>query len=118
LEDQIGKINQAIQKNEKQELEKISGLKEELSKLRGENATLKKEHRNMIIEIGNKEKGIDQLEAEIALMKKSIEEDKDKLVAIERDLEVSRLDRTELELSAERLLSPRKPHSVRFYFKA
>ena len=105
LEEEITKLSQ----NKKTEdVEKTIVLKEEMNKLKEENVNLKKENRKLKNEIRDKDNGIDQLEEEIQQMKKLIKEERFKLDAIERDIEVSRVEKTELEISGDRLLSPNR----------
>ena len=101
LEEELSRLSQSKKREPTEEAEKTLALKEEMNKVKEENITLKKENRKLKNEIRDKEHGIDQLEDEIHQMKQLIKEERFKLEAIERDIEVSRV---ELEISADRLL--------------
>jgi len=109
LEEELAKLAQqnAKKREPTEEVEKTIALKEEMNKVKEENVNLKKENRKLKNEIRDKEHGIDQLEDEIHQMKQLIKEERFKLDAIERDIEVSRVEKTELEISGV-LLSPHR----------
>lgn len=90
LEGEVAKMSHNIEHDQDKVDGKVVSLKAEINRIREENTHLKKENRKLRVQIGNKDKGIDLLEEEMAKMRKSIEEEKDKLMAIERDLEMSR----------------------------